>query len=66
MPGELRRVLFAALIANILSGSNAGIAVASESAAASGISSQSLAGADFGMSVDPRRTASRIFSSARP
>jgi hypothetical protein len=53
MPGELRRVLFAALIANILSGSNAGIAVASESAAASGISSQSLASADFGMSVDP-------------
>ena len=53
MPGELKRVLFAAVLANILSGSSAGIAIASESDAPSGVSSQPLASADFGMSVDP-------------
>ena len=57
MPCELKRVLFAAVIANILSGSNAEIAIASESDAAPGASSQSLASADFGMSVDPLLTA---------
>ncbi|MFV1978326.1 MAG: hypothetical protein ACC649_03140, partial [Myxococcota bacterium] len=53
MPGELKRVLLAAVIANILSGSDAGIAIASESAAASEVSSEPLASADIGMSVDP-------------
>ncbi len=53
MPGELKRVLLAAVIANILSGSDAGIAIASESAVASEVSSEPLASADFGMSVDP-------------
>jgi hypothetical protein len=53
MPSELKRALLAAVIANILSGSNAGIAIASESDAALGASSQSLASAGFGMSVDP-------------
>ena len=53
MPGELKRVLFAAVIANILSGSNVGTAIATESNAASGTPSQSLTSADVGMSVDP-------------
>ena len=43
MSGELKRLLFAAVVANIVSGSNAGFAIASESHAS----------ADFGMSVDP-------------
>jgi hypothetical protein len=53
MSGELKRLWFAAVAANIVAGSNAGFAIASESDAASGISSESHASADFGMSVDP-------------
>ena len=49
----MKRVLLAAVIANILSGAGVGMANASESVAAAGLSSQSLEGADFGMSVDP-------------
>ncbi len=53
MPAELKRVLFAAVIAVCLSGSNAATAMASEADAALGTSRQSLANADFGMSLDP-------------
>ena len=53
MPGDLKRVLFAAVIAASLSGSKAGIAIGSEADAASGTSSQSLESADFAMSLDP-------------
>ena len=53
MSAELKRVLFAALIAVSLLGSGAGTAKASEADAALGTSRQSLANADFGMSLDP-------------
>jgi hypothetical protein len=49
----MKRILFAVAIANILSGSHAEIAIASEPNAAVGASSESVAGAEFGMSVDP-------------
>jgi len=53
MPAELKRLLFAAAIASILSGPHAGVAVGSEADVAPGVSSESPASADFGMSVDP-------------
>ena len=49
----MNRILFAAVIAASLSGSNAGTATGSEADAASATSSESLANADFGMSLDP-------------
>ncbi|MFB3118855.1 MAG: hypothetical protein ACE1ZP_08805, partial [Myxococcota bacterium] len=53
MSGDMKRLLFAAVIASVLSGSSTGIAIADESDPASELSSQSFASADFGLSVDP-------------
>jgi len=49
----MKRFLVAALIASLLCGASAGTAFGREPAAASGTSSDSLAGADLGMSVAP-------------
>ena len=53
MSGDMKRLLFAAVIASVLSGSSVGIAIADESDPASELSSQSFASTDFGLSVDP-------------
>ena len=53
MRSDLKRILCALAIANFLAGSHVGAAIARESDALSGTSSNPLVGTDFGMSLDP-------------